>query len=322
MTETKTKNETKKYPWIWVLAIVGLVLPPVLYRLLGYPEFSISPASLPMAEWTMLEQFVIVVAAFVIKPLYELITLGLIILLRKQTDVELVAVRRAMWAFLVGETLCAVNFIFYREENILLEFLHSYGMVVSFSLFFYGAMRFLDLRVLKFTAPEDKCALLGLCKDCYKYKETPCKLRRLFMFIVPATALIAFMPLTAKLGEYFVQSKVFGDIAVFGHEFSLQLYETRFLPLVALIFFLLSFLVLWLRKEKGMASAKVLYAMGLGPLLFGWFRFVIFWSYERNSLWADVWEELTEFLFIALVLWLVLQMPEVRRKLKKRFLSR
>ncbi len=77
--------------------------------------------------------------------------------------------------------------------------------------------------------------------------------------------------------------------------------------MAALVFFVLSFLVLLTRKEEGVAVSKNLFAVGLGPFSFSLMRFLCFWGYSRNPLWAEAWEEITEFLFVGLVLCILLQ---------------
>ncbi|MCP4350873.1 MAG: rhodanese-like domain-containing protein [Desulfobacterales bacterium] len=257
-------------------------------------------------EYTIFEQAVICNAAFFLKPLYEIISLILAIMLWKNTEPELAALRRAMIAFFLGENACAANYLFFGEQSILMEFFHMYGMLVCFSLAGFALMKAIDIRIVKFSEKEAKCALLPLCKKCYKYQDVSCNIRMLFLFIIPATAMLGFMPLTAELGSYFYVSRIFGDDVVFGHSIILQLFEIRLCPLAALIFLVLSFIVLYYQKEKGIETSKILFAVGLGPLCFSLMRFLLYWGYSENPLWADSWEELTEFLFIAFVLWIII----------------
>ncbi len=277
---------------------------------------------LPRHTFTLTEQLVISVSAFGVKPLYEILALLIVILLWRYKDPDLAAVRRAMIAFLIGENGCAVNFVFFNDQSHFLEFVHSYGMLVAFGLFFHALMKALDIRVLKFTAAEDTCTLLPLCKECYKYRPTACKLRLLFLYVIPASAVVALMPLTAPLGSHFIKGEVFGGDVLFGHPMVRQIFEIRLCPILALVCFAIAFTILLLKKEKGFEASKIFYAMGLGPLAFGVMRFLIFWGYYRTPLWADVWEELTELLFIVMLLWVVLQIRDVRESIATFFRSK
>ena len=111
--------------------------------------------------------------------------------------------------------------------------------------------------------------------------------------------MLSAVPLTAPLGNHFYSGRVLGNLAVFGQPVAYQLLETRFYPVVAMLFFILSFYYLAKLGEDGFEPSKIFYAMGIGPLGFSLLRFFFYWGYQQNPLWADAWEELTEFLFVA-----------------------
>ena len=262
---------------------------------------------------TLLEQVTICVAAFCIKPLYELFSFIIVLLLWKSQEIDLVPLRRAMIAFFLGENACALNFLFFNEQSLLLEFLHMYGMLICFGLTIFALMKAVDLRMIHFSDETKKCALLSLCKRCYKYQAVSCNLRLLFLIAIPSTAILAFMPLTADLGSYFYNGKVFGDDVLFGHFTFQQVLEVRLFPLASLLFSGIALIPLLKSKEKGLETSKILFAIGLGPLSFSLMRFVTFWAYSQNPLWAESWEEITEALFIALVFWIVLRVKQGAR---------
>jgi rhodanese-related sulfurtransferase len=261
----------------------------------------------PRLTFSWVEQVVICLTAFGLKPLYEILSLVLVFLLWSSRDRDLVALRRAMIAFFLGETACAVNYLFFDDLSLLMEFFHMYGMLVCFGLASFAFLKALDMRVCHFTDAERRCALLSLCENCYKYRPVTCNLRWLFLFAVPATAMLALMPLSGDLGSYRFVGEVFGQDVVFSHPLSYQYFEIRFFPVISLVFFLASFVILVRRKEEGMAGAKVYFSAGLGALGFSLMRFMIFWTYSKNPLWANAWEEITEFLFISFTLWIVLR---------------
>ena len=56
-----------------------------------------------------------------------------------------------------------------------------------------------------------------------------------------------------------------------------------------------------------MATAKIFFAAAMGPLGFGLMRLFLRTAYREDLAWANIWEELTELLFVAgvgIVLWL------------------
>ena len=61
------------------------------------------------------------------------------------------------------------------------------------------------------------------------------------------------------------------------------------------------------KKDEPVGWSKVLFAAGMGPLGFGFLRFVLFTAYRENLVWFAFWEEITELLYIfgvGVVLWI------------------
>jgi rhodanese-related sulfurtransferase len=275
----------------------------------------------PRLEFSLFEQALISFAAFGIKPLYGLISLGLILLLFKNRKTDAVALKWAMIAFFLGENACAVNFLFYDEQSILMEYLHIYGMLVSFGLASYAFMVMLDTRVIGFSDKNEKCVLIANCRQCFKYQPVSCNLRLMFLYLIPATSIIAGIPLSGDLGSYFYVGDVFGSDVMFGHFLYQQIIEYRICPLLSIVFLVISGFYLFKFREKGMPIAKIYFAAALGPLCFGLMRFIMFEVYEGNPLWAEAWEEITEFIFIGFILWMVwrwrgpeMQLPFLSKK--------
>ncbi|HAK59708.1 MAG TPA: hypothetical protein DCO77_04905 [Nitrospiraceae bacterium] len=307
-------NHKQYHRIVLIVMLVGLVLGPFVINAIG--PTSAGNEDLTPINLTLIEQIVITAAAFVVKPLYQIISLAIVILLWKRTDPDLAAIRRAMLAFFIGENACALNYLVFHEGSLLLEFIHTYGMVVCFGLVVYALMEAFDNRVFNFSQGEKKCVLLPLCGRCYKYSEVRCNLRYIFLMVVPVTAAIALVPLTASLGNKLYAGNVFGNAVVFGHPLLYQFLEVRLYPWASLPFFALSFLLLLLSKESGFGASKIFYAMGVGLLGFSLMRFFFYWGYQKNPLWADRWEEITEFLFIAVVFWIVLRVRAVSQQLE------
>ena len=68
-----------------------------------------------------------------------------------------------------------------------------------------------------------------------------------------------------------------------------------------------SLAILLVRKQAGIAPAKIFLAAGLGPLGFGGLRMLLGAAYDQNRVWYLFWEEGTELALIAavcVVLWI------------------
>ena len=85
-----------------------------------------------------------------------------------------------------------------------------------------------------------------------------------------------------------------------------QIFEFRYLPVVALLLLTTSAALLKSRIVEPLLWSKVFFAGGLGALGFSFFRLFLLLVYRNNLTWFAAWEEITELLFIlacGLVLW-------------------
>lgn len=253
---------------------------------------------------SLFAQIAITAAAFGLKPLYELLALLLAIILWRCRETDLAALKWSMTAFFIGENACTVNFLLFNDQSRLWEYFHSCGMLAAFGFFIFAVMEALDRRVIHFSRREDRCGMLAVCGKCYKQQEVRCRLWRIFLFVPPAAGAAAAMLLTASPRLQVIRSNVLGTDVLFGHPLVSQLFEIRFCPLAALPFLLAAWIILLRKRETGFEAAKVLTATGMGFLAFGFMRFLLYHGYSANPLWADFWEEATEFLFIAFLVWL------------------
>jgi hypothetical protein len=143
--------------------------------------------------------------------------LALILVLWRRSAPDLTALRWALICFFVGENFCATNCLIYGDQSVLFEYVHSYGIVLCFGLTVYALLEGLDLRLLKLSDPEARCAAVGLCQRCIKHSDVACGLRRLFQFLIPAMMLVALAPLCAKLLPLSYNTTIFGDIYNYSH---------------------------------------------------------------------------------------------------------
>ncbi len=261
----------------------------------------------PFRHSPLFEQLAMVICAFAIKPAYVLLSFILIVILRKSGSVDLVALRWGMIFFFLGENFCTLNYYLFNETSYLFEYLHSFGMLLCSGFVIYAAVEGFDRRVLMLSAPEKKCAALDLCSQCVKYTQAPCAMKRTFYLIIPACIALALMLPTADLREASYNTYIFKTFYHYNHSLVHQLYETRFLPVAAILILTIALIALICAKQHGMDLARIFFAAGAAALTFGFLRMILLGSYSENLLWFAFWEEATELIFIAgvcYILWL------------------
>jgi hypothetical protein len=262
--------------------------------------------SIPTHPSSSLEQWTAVLTGFAVKPFYTVLALTLVVLLWRQTAPDLTAIRWAMICFFVGENFCAANYLLCGDRSVLFEFLHSYGMVLCFGLTTYALLEGIDLRLLRLSAPDARCAAAGLCRRCVKHADAPCGLRRVFQFLLPALMIVALAPLCAGLLPVSYNTTVFGTFYNYSHPIVHQVFEMRYLPAAAFVLLGVSLALLRPARQDPMLWSKVFLAAGVGAMGFGFFRMFLVHCYRDNLVWFAAWEEITELLFVlgvAIVLW-------------------
>lgn len=304
-SETKSHNRTSAAILAGGILLAG-VAPLILYPLL-YGATN-NPGALSLAAFratSLFEQWILLLTAVVLKPVYILITTALIIWLWRQQAPDLVALRRGLVAFWLGENACTVNFLVYHGECEFWEYLHNFGMVVCFSFITYALLEGLDRRLIKYTSAQDRCAALSLCRACIKYADVPCGLRRAFNVFIPATLVVALMPFCAPIQSVAYDTRIVGGVQHFVQSAPRQLFELRYCPALAAALLSASWLVLLFRRKEPVALAKALFAAGIGPLGFGMMRLFLFAAYRDDLAWFMAWEEFTELLFVLAVAFLL-----------------
>ena len=263
--------------------------------------------SFPWRASTLLEQWAACIAAFGFKPTYMLLSFILILWIRKLFSPDLVALRWGLIGFLTGEAFCAVNYLFLGEDSYFVEYMHSFGMALAFGFSAYALFLALDQRVVRYGDANRKCALLEQCGACIKNTEVPCAVRRLYLLAIIVFMILALMPLAADTYAVTYNTKILGTEYSYSHPAIYQIFEIRYCPIVALIFFAAALVTFYLRKEDPMPFAKILLASGLGFFGFSMFRLVLFQVYRDNLTWFVFWEEVTELIYIVgvgAVLWI------------------
>jgi rhodanese-related sulfurtransferase len=256
------------------------------------------------------EQVAAVASGFVIKPAYTILAGILAILLWRRKTPDLAALRWSMIFFFIGENFCAMNYLVFTDKSHLLEYLHGFGMLLSFAFATYAILEGMDSRILMLSDRNKKCAALRLCGKCIKYENVPCGLKRTFFMIIPASILLAFMPLCSDWHGSSYNTMIFGTFYHYTHRLIHQQFELLCCPIASIVLLTISLLVLSLKRHDSMPLAKIFFAAGIGPLGFGMFRGILAGLYSRNMVWFSFWEEGTELLFIVgvcFILWIFRQ---------------
>jgi hypothetical protein len=301
-----------------LMAALG-VAPIVLYRVFldRLPELGpLQAADLdgrlssvaPYLDSTPIEQWAVSISAFGVKPLYMLLTLGLILVLRRSPARDLAALRWALIFFLAGEVFCAINYLFFGEDSYLVEYLHCYGMVLAFGFTALAVIEALDERILGVRDRSVSCAALTVCPACYKHRQgVRCGAHNLTIHLIPLVIVVALMPLLAPIHDVSYNTTIVGTPYNYHHPAVLQIFELRYLPVAAIALLAAAFVVLRRAPSPDAPTGRLLLALGVGFLGFSLFRLIIHGVYLERLAWFIVTEEVLELLsvvLIGIVLWL------------------
>lgn len=254
--------------------------------------------NLAVRQFSVFEQWLVVAVAFGVKPAYTLLSLVVIIWLWRRRAPDLVALRWGLIAFWLGENACAVNYMVFQGYSDFWEYLHNFGMALCFAFVTYALLEGVDRRLIKYSAAKDRCAALSLCRACIKYADVPCGLRRVFTMLIPATIVVALMPLSAGLKTAAFDTDILGSNVHYSETLADQLFEIRYCPYLAVLLLTASWLALLFKRQEAVPLAKVLFAAAMGPVGFGFLRLFLTAAWHDNLLWFNAWEEITELLFV------------------------
>ena len=285
---------------IVVLLVIGIGLVPPMVFLLFYNAPTItSNSQVVFRDLSHFIQSAVVAMAFFIKPLYTILALIVFAALWKRVELELKALKWSMIFFFVGENFCAANYLFTENHDVyLLEYFHSLGMVLSFSFAGFALIEAVDRYAIHFTEPDTKCSFAAFCRRCIKYEPVACGLQSFLILVAIAAALLALMPLSAELHVVSYNTKIWGTSYNYNHPIIYQVFEFRYFPLLASGLFSAAALILWFGRQNRLHLSKIIFAAAIGPFGFSLFRFVVFQGFRINLAWMDIWEEITEFIFI------------------------
>jgi rhodanese-related sulfurtransferase len=261
------------------------------------PTFPPGTLALPRLPLDDFQQFMEFAAGFVVKPGYMLLSLALALLLLRRRDSDLALIRWSLVSFFAGEAACYANIILAGGTSDGLELAHGLGMIGQNALLPWGLFLFFDRRALRFSADDQVCSLQRLCGRCWKRDDVSCALQRLFLFLLFGIGAFALLPLSAPLRPTAVVLPIYGHD--WTHQMSLLIafLQFRVYVAVALLLFLAT-LVLLLAGRAGTRRAPLPFFLGLGFLMFPLLRYFLEEAYRNMPVWAEWWEEATEFLAI------------------------
>ena len=281
---------------IFVIPILGGILPLIVYWA-EYSGFG-APTFGEFQTMTKAQQFAQVVAGLYIKPSYMLICLAIIIVLIGQTTREIKALLWGLIAFQVDEVFCAFNFIIYKHASIASEYIHSYGMVLAFGFVTYALLEIMDIHLLHIN--KGHCSINGLCATCKRTSPLNCSARRMSMLTILMTSIVSFLPLAVSTSPKSYLTDLFGFAYSYARFDFYQWYENRALPVLALVLFMIAFILLLKSKGDPIPQlTKIFFSAGFGALGFSLFRIILASMFANNLIWFEFWEELTELMFVA-----------------------
>jgi hypothetical protein len=153
---------------------------------------------------------------------------------------------------------------------------------------------------------EGHCAMMTFCVTCSKQVNAVCRFSRVAIGVVPALALLALLPVFATVTDFAYPVLVLGRLHGYGHPVVHQLFEFRYLPVVAALLLVACEFTLIRKEPKNADLSARLFAAAAGALGFSFLRLVFLSPFVRDQLWFAFWEELTELFYIGamgLVLW-------------------
>jgi len=293
----KARQSVKLRPLFFLTLAAACILPLLLFRTVDTAAPGHLAAVRPLSPWL---QWATVVTAFGVKPFYMILSLLIALWLRRRRAADLAALKWAMVFFFAGELFCAVNYLFFAEGSSLAEYLHMFGMAIAFGFTVLAVAEFADERVIHFSAPGKSCSLLAACGKCYKNADIACSLRVIFTIIAPCLIFFCAMPLLVETRFALQRVVILGTPYTYSHPLIYQLFEIRYAPAVAALFFSAALLELLLRRERSFQLAKFFFSGGAGFLAFGMFRLILLSLYRDNLAWFVIWEELTELLYVVM----------------------
>jgi len=267
------------------------------------PAIVVDPRQLevPVVEISILSQFAMTTAAFIVKPIYILLSFFIIVILWRRKERDFLLLRNAMILFFIGENACSANYLLSANSSKSLEFIHGLGMVGMYLFLAWALVVFFDERIFNYSNFQKHCLFQKLCNRCWKHEDVRCGLHRIARYAVPALAFFALVPLTMPLRPFEIIMPVFSSNVLWLKDFWNLFFEFRVYPILGAFCLLVAFTILGKGKDGFIKSQRPFF-LGVGLTSYSFFRFGLLLTFRENQAWADWWEEATEFVTIFLIL--------------------
>jgi len=267
-----------------LIIVTGLIPVPVYFLESNTLSLDVDIASLPSRNLSLLEQQAQAFAGLLVKPVYMMLSLGVILLLIGQSRTSIHALQWGQIAFLIGETFCAINFYIYKHESILSEYLHSYGMALAFGFTSFALLEgWEDLFGGRIRSKVDAEAQVWM------------------RFILPFLGILSFLPMLTTIQPESYAVTIFKFPYSYTRLDVYQLYERRILPLIAIVAFSTACLPLLKKSSTLPFTTKLFACAGIGALGFSLFRVALNAMFVENLVWFEFWEETTELMFVGII---------------------
>lgn len=241
---------------------------------------------------------------FFLKP-WVLIING-IILLRLFKHRSVSCVRKFLFAFsllLAGELICALDVYFVKHMSLFNEGLHDVLMMISFGILFAGLHDYILRRkqCLNLSCDQMGSCLLepAACNKSGRYGS-------FFGWLILGTASLAVIPMMAPEEVLTVElpaglgDRVFG-VYTYDRSLSLSVLQQLIMPMLAVILLFYSGIGYLVRQQLTPSLVWTL-SLGIGALLFAYFRLVLVHFFHPAAALTSFGEEFLELVFVLLFL--------------------
>ena len=121
-------------------------------------------------------------------------------------------------------------------------------------------------------------------------------------------AVIAVLPLLVPVHANSYMTEIFGTLHQYSKDTIFQYYEFRVIPIYATICFLVAFIWQKVKLQEILPEeSRIFLSAGLGGLFFSIFRLLLGSAFDWQLHYSDFWEEVTEFMLVGMVAYVLWQ---------------
>lgn len=275
----------------------------------GNEVIPIEGSPLPVKRLSLYFQTQAYLLAAVVKPFYMVMCLALIVVLARTKATPLRLLFWGLVCFEVGESFCAFDIAYCSAGSALsvLDLLHGAGMVGAAVLVPWALLRLADERVIRYADAQHSCTIQRFCGSCWKQHPVTCGLHQLFLYTLPALAILSLIPLTKALSPIHYIGPIFSNPYPYGAPIFNEVIELQAYALLGCCCFIAAWFVLRGSDPSKVRRAELPFFLGIGFSSFSLFRFFLHEVFRPSVHGSDFWEEIMETLAVlslALVLYI------------------